>query len=101
MFSESSTGCWAVLQLPCCPSKQRELSENILHNLFSLPDAPDCSNLPIERSILSLTMAVGDPPPCSVSRDAAVAPGVQTDVGVDGGGGSEAPSETEERRGFL
>ena len=23
----------AVLQLPCCPSKQRELSENILHNV--------------------------------------------------------------------
>ena len=22
MFSESSTGHWAVLQLPCCPSKQ-------------------------------------------------------------------------------
>ena len=22
LFSESSTGCWAILQLPCCPSKQ-------------------------------------------------------------------------------
>ena len=25
MFSESSTGSWATLQLPCCPSKQGEL----------------------------------------------------------------------------
>ena len=24
-FSESSPGCWAILQLPCCPSKQGEL----------------------------------------------------------------------------
>ena len=29
MFSESSTGHWAVLQLPCCPSKQQELSKDI------------------------------------------------------------------------
>ena len=34
MFLESSTGRWAVLQLPCCPSKQGERSENILQNLF-------------------------------------------------------------------
>ena len=33
MFSESSLGRWAVPQLPCCPSKQGELSENILQNL--------------------------------------------------------------------
>ena len=33
MFSESSPGCWPVLQLPCCPSKQGKLSENILQNL--------------------------------------------------------------------
>ena len=32
-FSGSSPGCWAVLQLPCCPSKQGELLENILQNL--------------------------------------------------------------------
>ena len=32
MFSESSTGRWAVLQLPCCQSKQWKLSENILQN---------------------------------------------------------------------
>ena len=31
LFSESSPGCWALLQLPCCPSKQGELLENILH----------------------------------------------------------------------
>ena len=29
MFSDNSPGRWAVLQLPCCPSKQAELSENI------------------------------------------------------------------------
>ena len=33
MFFESSPGCWAVLQLHCCPSKQGELSENLLKNL--------------------------------------------------------------------
>ena len=33
MFSESYTGSWAVLQLPCCPSKQGGLLENILQNL--------------------------------------------------------------------
>ena len=38
MFSESSTGSWAELQLPCCPSKQRELPENMLQNL--LPNLP-------------------------------------------------------------
>ena len=34
MFSESSTGSWAELKLPCCPSKQEEFSENMLQNLF-------------------------------------------------------------------
>ena len=29
IFSGSSTGCPAVLQLPCCQSRQGELSENI------------------------------------------------------------------------
>ena len=33
MFSESSTGSWAELQLPCCPSMQGELPENMLQNL--------------------------------------------------------------------
>ena len=37
MFSESSTGHWAVLRLPCCPSKQGNLSENILQNIFHNP----------------------------------------------------------------
>ena len=32
MFSESFTGSWAELQLPCCPSKQGELLENILQS---------------------------------------------------------------------
>ena len=35
MFPESSPGCWAVLQLPCCPSKQGELLENILQNFWN------------------------------------------------------------------
>ena len=34
MFSESSTGSLAELQLPCCLSKQGELPENMLQNLF-------------------------------------------------------------------
>ena len=34
MISVSSTGCWAVLQLPCCPSKQGELPEKMLQNLL-------------------------------------------------------------------
>ena len=34
MFSESSTGSWDELQLPCCPSKQGELPENMLQSLF-------------------------------------------------------------------
>ena len=33
MFSGSSTGSWAELQLPCSQSKQGELSENISQNL--------------------------------------------------------------------
>ena len=34
MFSESSTGSWAELQMPCCPSKKEELPENTLQNLL-------------------------------------------------------------------
>ena len=34
MSSESSTGSWAELQLPCCPSKEGELPENMLQNLL-------------------------------------------------------------------
>ena len=41
IFSESSTGRWAVLQLQCCPSRQEELSENIKtkhsHDLMNNP----------------------------------------------------------------
>ena len=33
LFFESSTGRCAILQLPCCPTKQGELLENILQNL--------------------------------------------------------------------
>ena len=44
MFSESSPGRWAVLQLLCWPSKQGELSETMLQNLwnkFSLISLPE------------------------------------------------------------
>ena len=34
MFSKSSTGSWAELQLPCSPSKKWELPEITLLNLF-------------------------------------------------------------------
>ena len=34
MFSESSTGSWAELQLPCCLSKQWTLPENMKQNLL-------------------------------------------------------------------
>ena len=34
LFSESSPDCWAVLQLPCCPSKRGELLE-MFCNMFS------------------------------------------------------------------
>ena len=34
IFSDSSTGSWAELQLPCCPCKQGELPENMLQNLL-------------------------------------------------------------------
>ena len=37
MFSDSSPGCWAVLQLHCCHSKQGELSENLLQNRRNSP----------------------------------------------------------------
>ena len=38
MISESSTGNWAEVQLPCCTNKQGELPENMLqHLLHNLP----------------------------------------------------------------
>ena len=41
MFPESSTVSWAELQLPCCPSKQGELPENMAQNLLlNLPPHP-------------------------------------------------------------
>ena len=57
MFSESWNGHWAALQLPCCPSKQGGLSENILQNLRNKPQtvqqSKNCltqgSSLPLRR----------------------------------------------------
>ena len=65
VFSESSTGRWTELELRCCPSKQGELSENILQNLFL--------NLPpqtVQRYPSSLSKGfkdenLGDSPGCS------------------------------------
>ena len=34
MFSESCTGSWAELNIPCYPCKQGKLPENMLRNLF-------------------------------------------------------------------
>ena len=39
MFSESSTGSWAELQLPCCP---RGTSRKHVTKHFTQPAAPDC-----------------------------------------------------------
>jgi len=36
VFSESSPRGWDVLQLPCCPGKKKELSENMLQNLRNM-----------------------------------------------------------------
>ena len=44
-FVKCSTGSWAELQLPCCPSKQGELSENILQNHFLNLPPKTSSNL--------------------------------------------------------
>ena len=54
MLSESSTGIWAELQLPCCPSKQGELLENILQNLRNKwPPHPVASYCPRRPSQLT------------------------------------------------
>ena len=42
MFSDSSTGSWAELQLPCCPSKQGKLPKIMLQKPFTQPAALDC-----------------------------------------------------------
>ena len=45
--SGSSTGSWAELQLPCCPSKQGGLPEKHVRKHFPQPAAPDCTTLPL------------------------------------------------------
>ena len=58
MFSESSTGSWAEMQLPCCPSKQEELIENMLQNLLhNLP--PQTSSLRRRPWFCSVCCSVG------------------------------------------
>ena len=44
MFSDCSTGSWAELQLPCCPSKEGELPEKHVTEPFLQPAAPDCTS---------------------------------------------------------
>ena len=44
MFSVSSTGSWAELQLPCCPSKQGELPK-IYNKTFYTPCRPRLATL--------------------------------------------------------
>ena len=71
MFSESFTGRLAVLQLSCSPSKQRELSENIFHNLKA--QKLYCNDLvytvgrPIGREVLKMRI-LGVPLACLGSR---------------------------------
>ena len=65
MFSESSPGRWAVLQLPCCPSKQGELSDNFFqnrsHNLTpqTVYTLTQCENPPT-RCVQALPQPPGD-----------------------------------------
>ena len=47
MFSGSSTGRGAVLQLLCCPSKQGGLSENMLQNLIHNLTAQTVHRMPL------------------------------------------------------
>ena len=53
MFSESSTGSWAELQVPWCTSKQGELPENMLKNLLL--------NLPPHTVVIVLIRALSIP----------------------------------------
>ena len=59
IFSESSTDSWAELQLPFCPSKQGELSENIFLNL--LPNLPpqtvELGQIPARHGVVRLRVA--------------------------------------------
>ena len=55
MFSESSTGSWAELQLPCSPSKQGELLDNMLQNLsLNLPPQTVEKTAELDGKILQL-----------------------------------------------
>ena len=64
MFSESSIGCWGLLELPCCLSKQKELSENMLQNLFNKlpPQTVAASPLPITHRTWLLCAETRCPP---------------------------------------
>ena len=74
MFSESSTGRWAVLQLTCCPRNQGKLSENILQNLFHNPTPlpaqhesvrrPDELRFLARETQLSLSLSLSPAPSC-------------------------------------
>ena len=70
MFTQSSTGRWAVLQLPCCPCKQRELLENMLQNLRNKWPPYPVTNLMIgtsphpEDQKSGCTVPVGDSECC-------------------------------------
>ena len=55
LFSESSTGRWAVLQVPCWPSKQGELSTFRKHvTILSEQVAAPPSNLRMQGHLLML-----------------------------------------------
>ena len=61
MFSESSTGSWAEVQLPCCPSKGNFLKTCNVTKPFIQPAAPGCSL----RGLMSVSLTPVPPPPPS------------------------------------
>ena len=51
MFSKSSTGCWAILQLPMLPKQGRETFRKHYKKPFSQPGSTDCTEFPIQSPV--------------------------------------------------
>ena len=73
MCSESSTGSWAELQLPYCPSKQRGTFRKHVRKPFTQPAAPDCIAL-TEILAALLLLNVSRIFPISTNRSCTPAP---------------------------
>ena len=56
MFSESSTGCWAVLQLPCCPSKPGGILGKPITKPLKQVAAPDCTTPALPNPLTAIPM---------------------------------------------